>query len=98
MDWAEYTPPADCTDDGGADAPDAGAARCTFMYDVPTFVHGTGLLLCACDATRARREGLKAAGGKWRLVRLDGGARRHIGWLFSRADTEHALEVLRKLN
>jgi hypothetical protein len=37
--------------------------------------------------------GLKAAGGKWRLVRL-GGAR-HMGWLFSRADAERALEVLR---
>ncbi len=88
----EYTPPADCTDDATESAV-SDAARCTFRYDVPTFVHGAGLLLCACDATRARREGLKAAGGKWRLVRIDGA--RHIGWLFSRADSERALDVLR---
>jgi hypothetical protein len=88
----EYTPPADCTDDETySDVPEA--ARCTFRYDVPTFVHGAGLLLCACDATRARAEGLKAAGGKWRLVRI-GGAR-HIGWLFSGADSDRALDVLR---
>lgn len=88
----EYAPPADCTDDE-AGVPDAEAARCTFMYDVPTFVYGTGVLLCACDATLARREGLKAAGGRWRLVRI--GVARHIGWLFSRADAEGALDVLR---
>lgn len=87
----EYAPPADCTEVEAA-AVTEGSPRCTFVYDVPTFVYGTGLLLCACDATLARREKLKAAGGKWRLVRL-GGARR-IGWLFSRSDAEGAIDIL----
>jgi hypothetical protein len=91
---AVYTPPEDCDADGDDRARDDEATpRCTFMYDVPTFECDAGLVLCACDATLARKERLKAAGGTWRLVDLRG--TRRIGWVFSRVDAERALEVLR---
>ncbi len=91
---AVYTPPMDCDADGDDRARDDEVTpRCKFLYDVPTFECDAGLVLCACDATLARKERLKAAGGTWRLVDLCG--TRRIGWVFSRVNAERALEVLR---
>ena len=92
MEDHAYMPPMDCEE--CADDVAVEGRLCTFVCDVPTFRDEAGaLLMCACDATFARRRALRALGGTWRMVRIREGVS-SVGWLFSSADAERALDAL----